>query len=305
MRAGIRIDRRRIRHLDRFGRHLAAGGGDLSSATSNPSSAHHPRGPLLDAVARLPRRAGRCSHVLRDRPAATAGFMLGHPADAAGLRVSDGFREAVKTDLVVDGARDLHADVVLFPRPAGGDGVFVEQHLVYGPPLVDDLVPQHPVLVGRIHGQQVNPTHVRDSRSVGCQQARFAIAWITNQGRHVVLDFDRSDVVDAPRAGVIKVEQCRRTFEFPGRHIPQRPPNRLVHERLFELVLPVPRARVVVDGQRVGECRCQRRCIVRLHGLEVSAVGRGEVPLPAAALEPCPVLGCDPIVHSHPSPDSE
>ena len=151
-----------------------ADGGDLVAAAPNASAAQHPCGALLDTVAvGRSRRRGPLSARAAGSTGRHRWVRAGPPALSSPVAVdsSAGVQRAVETDFVVDGARDLHADVVLLPRPAGCDGLLVEHQLVHGPPIVDDLVPHHPVLVGRVHCQQVDAARVGDSRSIRGQQA--------------------------------------------------------------------------------------------------------------------------------------
>ena len=215
MRAGTWIGNRRTGHLERFGRHQAANGGDLVAAAPNAGAAQHPCGALLDATAVGGSRfTGGKPHVLRDRTAAAARFVLGHRVRLSrrGRFVAGRLHRAVDANFVVDGPGDLHADVVLLPRPAGRCRLLVEHQFLHGPPVIDDLVAYHPVLVGRIHRQQVDATGVGHASTIRGQQPPLGIGRVANEGRYVVFDLDRGEVIDGRCPLVVTVEQFR-----PGR----------------------------------------------------------------------------------------
>ena len=160
-------------------------------------------------------------------------------------------------------------------------------------------MPHHPILVAGVDRQQVDPAGIDHRGPVRGRQAALGVARIRQQALDVVTDLDGREVVDRARPRVIGVHERQGDRKRIGRTghagFRYRAENRLVHQRLPHLGLPVPGARVVIDGQRVLEHRRQQRIAVR-DGLEVAAVRRREIPLPPAALEPGAVVLGNPVV---------
>ena len=153
----------------------------------------------------------------------------------------------------MDGARDVHAHVVLLPGPACGDRFLIAQQRVDVLPVVDDLVPHHPVLVGRVDPEKLDARAVDDGHPVGRGKPPLGILRVGHQAAHVVLDSDGREVVDGAGPRVIAVDNRGGRLQRAGcRAVVQRPFQRLVHQRLGQFVRPVPGARVVVDGQGFG-----------------------------------------------------
>ena len=107
-----------------------------------------------------------------------------------------------------------------------------------------------PVLVMRIDGEQVDSACIANAKSVGSQQGTVRIAGIIDQALHVMADLDGREVVDGVGPGVVTVQQRRARLQGVAA---QRPFERLVNQRLLELRLPVPGARVVVDREGILE----------------------------------------------------
>jgi hypothetical protein len=134
-------------------------------------------------------------------------------------------------------------------------------------------VAHDPVIVGGVHRQQVHPARVDHPGSVGRQQPPFGFREIGDHARHVVIDLDRGEVVDRARPRVVAVQQRRGGIDEIARAcVGQRPLDRLVHQRLLQVVLPVPGARVVVDREGILERGAQGGSGA-VDGLETTAVG--------------------------------
>ena len=165
------------------------------------------------------------------------------------------------TNFVVDGARDLHADVVLLPRPAGR--VASSSSSNSSTDCQSSTIRWRTTQYSSAASTASRSTRqcVGHARTIRGQQTPLGIARVADEGGHVVLDLDRGEVVDGHRPGVVAVEQCRsaraRFSSAPASSNDRR--SRLVHKGLLQLVLPVPRSRVVVDGERILECCCKRR----------------------------------------------
>src|ERR1700722_13362557 len=100
--------------------------------------------------------------MLRDRSTAAAGVVLGDRFPRARHRGPGGreFKWAVDALLVVDGAGYLDSDVVVLERPTGRHRLLVAVPPVDVLPLVDDLMADHPILVGGGDGHQVDPAPI-------------------------------------------------------------------------------------------------------------------------------------------------
>ena len=164
----------------------------------------------------------------------------------------------------------------------------------------DDLMPDHPILVSGVDRQQVDPAGVDHRGSVRGRQPAFGVARIRHQSPDVVADLHGGEVVDRARPSVVGVDHRHSGGQRIGRAgdigLIKRAGDRLVHQRPPHLGLPVPRARVVVDGERVVDHGRQDGIHVR-DRLEPAAVWRREIPLPPAPLEPGAVI-LGPVVNA-------
>ena len=148
--------------------------------------------------------------MLGDRASAAAGFALLNPRAFPGALGGRRVERTGEAHLVVDRARDLHAQVFLLPGPAGRDRRLVADQRIQLLPFVEDLVAHHPILVGGVDRQQVDPAGVDHRGSVRGRQPAFGVARIRHQPPDVVADLHRGEVVDRARPCVVGVEQRRR-----------------------------------------------------------------------------------------------
>src|SRR6478752_20155 len=152
VRRRVRIDRGLASHIERFGGQLRADCRELAAGPTDVGTAHRPSDALVEPVPGVDAcRPRRLPLMLRNRPAAATALVLGNR-----FLHSDGGRcgpveRPVDAHLVVDRADDLHAHVVLLPRPARCDRLLVAHQGVRVLPVVHDLVAHDPVVVGGVH----------------------------------------------------------------------------------------------------------------------------------------------------------
>jgi hypothetical protein len=225
------------------------------------------------------------------------------PAGAARRRrprrrpVGPARRPGRSEQLVVDRPGDPHPRVEPLHGPAGGHQLLVQEELLGGAEAVDDPVGHHPVAVVPVAGQQVDPALVADRAAVGQDQLTAPARRVGEVHLEGALDLDGSEVVDlwrplevAPQHGL---ERGRRPGQGPG-----RPGEPLEDQRQHHRPLPVPHPREVVDGEGVMDGQVQVGAESRLDRLEVLALPRPEIPLPATALERRPVRRREAVGHA-------
>ena len=177
------VYRRRI-HLDRLGRDEVCRRCDLVAAAPNPGAAQHPsaRCSTRSPVGRASRAAARtCCGI--DRPPPLGSCWATGPALARPqVRRREG--PVVRRDESRCGWCP-RSPCRCSPAPTPSRPRWPPRRAAtrHGPPVVDDLVPHHPVLVGGVHRQQVDPACVDHSRTIGRQQTLFGIARVGQPGR--------------------------------------------------------------------------------------------------------------------------